>query len=117
MTENLKKATELLAKYGFAMDATMASNERAEIAILSACKTFLALSTEMPIKDKEEVAEMLSKVAWDLHKYYSGLSDACQDLYYVIEDMRCEYVEKALAQDEHDECAVIDELKNLSIRR
>lgn len=118
MKENLKKALEVLAKYGFAVDAELsASNERAEISIISACKTFLALSTEMPIKDKIEVAEMLSKVAWDLHKCYSSLSDACQDLYYALEDAGCEYSEQEMAQHEHDEwTAVIDGLKNLSIK-
>lgn len=103
MTENLKKATELLAKYGFAMDATMASDERHEIAILSACKTFLALSTDMPLKERISAADTLCLAAKDLTKRLNALYEACDELADAFCNMSCDFNEQEYQQEQEAE--------------
>lgn len=81
MDKNLTKALEVLAKYGFAVDAELsASNERAEIAILSACKTHLTITPDMPNNVKADVVDDLYKAANKYAKYFQSLADACEQI-------------------------------------
>lgn len=81
MDKNLTKALEVLAKYGFAVDAELsASNERAEIAILSACKTHLSITPDMPNKVKADVADNLYLAARAYAKYFQSLVDASEQV-------------------------------------
>ena len=81
MDKNLTKALEMLAKYGFAVNAEQtASNERAEIALLSAAKTHLSVSTDIPNSEKIEIADDLYSAAEEYGNYFQSLADACVDL-------------------------------------
>lgn len=81
MDKNLTKAIEALAKYGFAVNAEQtASNERAEIVLLSAAKTHLSISTEIPNSEKIDIADYLYDAAKEYGNYFQSLADACDDL-------------------------------------
>lgn len=81
MDKNLTKAIEALAKYGFAVNAEQsASNERAEIALLSAAKTHLSISTDIPYSEKIEIADDLYSAAKEYGNYFQSLADACDEL-------------------------------------
>ena len=81
MDKNLTKAIEALAKYGFAVNAEQtASNERAEIVLLSAAKTHLSISTEIPNSEKIDIADYLYEAAKEYGNYFQSLADACDDL-------------------------------------
>ena len=81
MDKNLKKALEMLAKYGFAVNAEQtASNERAEIVLLSAAKTHLSISTDIPNSEKIDIADYLYDAAKEYGNYFQSLVDACYEL-------------------------------------
>ena len=80
MDKNLTKALEMLAKYGFAVNAETAGNERAEIALLSAAKTHLSVSTDIPNSEKIEIADKLYSAAEEYENHFQSLADACDDL-------------------------------------
>lgn len=81
MDKNLTKAIEALAKYGFAVNAEQsASNERAEIVLLSAAKTHLAISTDIPNSVKIDIADDLYEAAKEYENYFQSLADACDEL-------------------------------------
>ena len=81
MDKNLTKALEVLAKYGFALNAEQtAGNERAEIALLSAAKTHLSISTDIPNSEKIEIADDLYSAAKEYGNYFQSLADACDEL-------------------------------------
>ena len=81
MNKNLTKALEMLAKYGFAANAERtAGNERAEIALLSAAKTHLSISTDIPASEKIDIADHLYSAAKEYGNYFQSLADACEDL-------------------------------------
>lgn len=81
MDKNLTKAIEALAKYGFAVNAEQsAGNERAEIVLLSAAKTHLSISTEIPNSEKIDIADKLYSAAKEYENYFQSLADACYDL-------------------------------------
>ena len=81
MNKNLTKALEVLTKYGFAANAEQAaSNERAEIVLLSAAKTHLSISTDIPNSEKIEIADNLYSAAKEYGNYFQSLADACDDL-------------------------------------
>lgn len=81
MNKNLTKALEMLAKYGFAANAEhTAGNERAEIVLLSAAKTHLSISTEIPNSEKIDIADYLYSAAKEYENYFQSLTDACDDL-------------------------------------
>ena len=81
MNKNLTKALEMLAKYGFASNAEQsAGNERAEIVLLSAAKTHLSISTDIPNSEKIDIADYLYDAAKEYGNYFQSLADACDDL-------------------------------------
>jgi hypothetical protein len=81
MDKNLTKALEALAKYGFAANAERtAGNERAEIVLLSAAKTHLSISTDIPNSEKIDIADCLYSAAEEYGNYFQSLADACDDL-------------------------------------
>lgn len=81
MDKNLTKALEMLAKYGFAVNAEQsASNERAEIVLLSAAKTHLSISTDIPNSEKIDIADDLYSAAKEYENYFQSLADACDNL-------------------------------------
>ena len=81
MDKNLTKAIEALAKYGFAVNAEQsAGNERAEIVLLSAAKTHLSISTDIPNSEKIDIADYLYDAAKEYGNYFQSLADACDDL-------------------------------------
>ena len=81
MDKNLTKALELLSKYGFAANAEQsAGNKRAEIVLLSAAKTHLSISTDIPNSVKAEIADNLYSAAEEYENYFQSLADACYDL-------------------------------------
>ena len=81
MNKTLTKALEVLAKYGFAANAEQsAGNERAEIVLMSAAKTHLSISTEIPNSEKIDIADYLYEAAKEYGNYFQSLADACDDL-------------------------------------
>ena len=84
MDKNLTKALEVLAKYGFAVNAEQAEraavNERAKIVLLSAAKTHLSISTDIPNSEKIEIADDLYSAAKEYRNYFQSLADACDEL-------------------------------------
>lgn len=81
MDKNLTKALEMLAKYGFAANAERAAgNERAEIVLLSAAKTHLSISTDIPNSEKIDIADNLYSAAKEYGRYFQLLADACDEL-------------------------------------
>ena len=81
MDKNLTKAIEALAKYGFAANAERtAGNERAEIVLLSAAKTHLSISTDIPASEKIDIADHLYSAAKEYENYFQSLADACYGL-------------------------------------
>ena len=84
MDKNLTKALEVLSKYGFEVNAELgervASNERAEIVLLSAAKTHLSLSTDIPNSVKAEIADNLFLAAKAYGNYFQSLADTCDEL-------------------------------------
>ena len=81
MDKNLTKAIEALAKYGFAANAERtAGNERAEIVLLSAAKTHLSISTDIPNSEKIDIADYLYDAAKEYENYFQSLADACYGL-------------------------------------
>jgi hypothetical protein len=81
MNKNLTKALEMLAKYGFAANAEQsAGNERAEIVLLSAAKTHLSISTDIPNSEKIDIADDLYAAAKEYGNYFQSLADACDEL-------------------------------------
>lgn len=79
MDKNLTKALEALAKYGFA-EIQAASNVRAEIALLSAAKTHLSISTDIPYSEKIEIADNLYSAAKEYKNYFQLLVEACDEI-------------------------------------
>ena len=81
MDKNLTKALEMLSKYGFEVNAEQtAGNERAEIYLLSAAKTHLSISTDIPNSEKLDIADKLYSAAKEYENYFQSLADACYDL-------------------------------------
>ena len=100
MDKNLTKALEMLAKYGFAVNAEQtASNERAEIVLLSAAKTHLSISTEIPNSEKIDIADYLYDAAKEYGNYFQSLADACDDL-----RNECAEIITAANEEEWREC-------------
>lgn len=104
MNKNLTKALEMLAKYGFASNAEQsAGNERAEIALLSAAKTHLSISTDIPASEKLDIADHLYSAAKEYGKYFQSLADACEDL-----QDECNAIYNDAYEDEWRECHTAD---------
>ena len=81
MNKNLTKALEMLAKYGFAVNAEQtADNERTEIYLLSAAKIHLSISTDIPNSEKLDIADNLYSAAEEYENHFQSLADACYDL-------------------------------------
>ena len=81
MNKNLTKALEMLAKYGFAVNAEQtADNERAEIYLLREAETHLSISTDIPNSKKLDIADKLYSAAKEYENYFQSLADACYDL-------------------------------------
>ena len=81
MNKNLTKALEVLSKYGFEVNAEQsAGNERAEIVLMSAAKTHLSISTDIPSSEKLYIADILYSAAEEYGNYFQSLADACEDL-------------------------------------
>ena len=100
MDKNLTKAIEALAKYGFAANAERtAGNERAEIVLLSAAKTHLSISTEIPNSEKIDIADYLYDAAKEYGNYFQSLADACDDL-----RNECAEIITAANEEEWREC-------------
>ena len=100
MNKNLTKALEMLAKYGFAANAERtAGNERAEIALLSAAKTHLSISTDIPASEKIDIADHLYSAAKEYGNYFQSLADACEDL-----QNGCNAIYADAYEDEWREC-------------
>ena len=73
MNKNLTKALEMLAKYGFAASTEHTTgNERAEIALLSAAKTHLSISTDIPASEKIDIADHLYSAAKEYEDFTGG---------------------------------------------
>lgn len=104
MDKNLTKALEMLAKYGFAVNAEQsASNERAEIALLSAAKTHLSISTDIPNSEKIDIADCLYSAAEEYVNYFQSLADACVDL-----QNACAAIYADSSEEEWRECHTAD---------
>ena len=100
MNKNLTKALEMLAKYGFAANAERtAGNERADIALLSAAKTHLSISTDIPNSEKIDIADYLYDAAKEYGNYFQSLADACDDL-----RNECAEIITAANEEEWREC-------------
>ena len=81
MDKNFTKALEMLAKYGFAVNPERTTgNERAEIALLSAAKTHLSISTDIPNSEKIDIADNLYSAAKEYENYFQSLANACYEL-------------------------------------
>ena len=103
MDKNLTKALEMLAKYDFAVNAETAGNERAEIALLSAAKTHLSISTDIPNSEKIEIADNLYSAAKEYGNYFQSLADACDDL-----QNACAEISMEANEEEWRECHTAD---------
>lgn len=104
MDKNLTKAIEALAKYGFAVNAEQtASNERAEIVLLSAAKTHLSISTEIPNSEKIYIADYLYEAAKEYGNYFQSLADACDEL-----QNACAEISTEASEEEWRECHTAD---------
>jgi hypothetical protein len=100
MDKNLTKAIEALAKYGFAANAERtAGNERAEIVLLSAAKTHLSISTDIPASEKLDIADHLYSAAKEYENYFQSLADACYGL-----QKECDAIYNDAYEDEWREC-------------
>ena len=107
MNKNLTKALEMLAKYGFASNAEQsAGNERAEIALLSAAKTHLSISTDIPASEKLDIADHLYSAAKEYENYFQSLADAC----YGLQD-ECNAIYNDAYEDEWRECHNADHME------
>lgn len=103
MDKNLTKALEMLAKYGFAVNAETAGNERAEIALLSAAKTHLSISTDIPNSEKIDIADDLYSAAKEYGNYFQSLADACDEL-----QNACAEISLEANEEEWRECHTAD---------
>lgn len=104
MDKNLTKALEMLAKYGFAVNAEQtASNERAEIVLLSAAKTHLSISTDIPNSEKIDIADCLYSAAEEYGNYFQSLADSCVDL-----QNACAAIYADASEEEWRECHTAD---------
>lgn len=109
MNKNLTKALEMLAKYGFAANAEQsAGNERAEIALLSAAKTHLSISTDIPASEKIDIADHLYSAAKEYENYFQSLADAC----YGLQD-ECNAIYNDAYEDEWRECHTADLMEDI----
>jgi hypothetical protein len=104
MDKNLTKAIEALAKYGFAANAERtAGNERAEIVLLSAAKTHLSISTDIPNSEKIDIADDLYAAAKEYGNYFQSLADACDEL-----QNACAVISTEASEEEWRECHTAD---------
>jgi hypothetical protein len=109
MNKNLTKAIEMLAKYGFAANAERtAGNERAEIVLLSAAKTHLSISTDMPASEKLDIADHLYSAAKEYENYFQSLADACYGL-----QNECNAIYNDAYEDEWRECHNADLMEDI----
>lgn len=109
MNKNLTKALEMLAKYGFAVNAEQtAGNERAEIALLSAAKTHLSISTDIPNSKKIDIADNLFLAAKDYRNYFQSLADACDEL-----QNACAVISTKATEEEMRECRTADLMEDM----
>lgn len=79
MNKNLTKALEMLSKYGFVVNAEQ-TDERSEVTLLSAAKTHLSISTDIPNSEKIDIADYLYDAAKEYGNYFQSLVDACYEL-------------------------------------
>lgn len=97
MDKNLTKALEALAKYGFSVNAEQ-TDERAEITLMSAAKTHLSISTDIPTSEKIEIADNLYSAAEKYGNYFQSLADACDDLRNACAEISTEASEEELRE-------------------
>ena len=109
MDKNLTKALEVLAKYGFAANAERAAgNERAEIVLLSAAKTHLSISTDIPNSEKIDIADNLYSAAKEYGNYFQSLADACDEL-----QNACAEISTEVSEEEWRERNTADLMENM----
>lgn len=123
MDKNLTKALEALAKYGLSAygfaESIADGNVRAEITLLSAAKTHLSISTDIPYSEKIEIADNLYSAAKEYKNYFQSLADACDEIQNECEEISTQASEEEWEEwkEQHDADRIEDMLGDLAIQK